>query len=173
MPNTTAILNYSTLWSETDTNDNNSNNTVIDSGKIVHQVSYPSGVGTAGIDTIFHDSTSVPSGSSFTYDLSNLTGTILGESVVKSFAQIKSLTISNTSTNISGDMSISSTGADLWSVAFGEPLADINITPNSLIHYSVTGTPGAYSVLSNRKNIILIDVNSTAPSYEVVILGNE
>jgi len=168
---TSAIINFETSWSQKSTEDSNSDNTILDSGKIKYQQEYPSGVPASGIDLIFHESASIVSGSSVSYDLQNLTGTIFDNSFTKTFSKIKSITLNNTA-DVSGDIDFDVSSASGFGLPFGNPATGINIAPNSVLYIGTKVNSANYVVDSSNKQILLTDVNSTAPSYEIVILGN-
>lgn len=168
MINTNGAINLSSQWSQRETDSNNANNSVTDAGQLTYTKQYISGSSTGTINQVFNQLSTLSSGSSLNLNLTGLTQSILGNSVIKSFTGICSLTMRNLSTNPGYHININLTSSSGFKDIFGGPTGVIVLNPNSAIHINTAGSP--YVVNTNSKHILIQDGGSGA-TFELSILG--
>jgi len=166
--NYSALISINTIWSQSQSPDNNPQKIASDVGEIIYRHPYESGVPASGINEIYYDINVLESGDSKTYDLLDLTGEILGHTTLQDFDYVKSLTIKNLSEEFSLD--IDASVSDSFDTIFGEPSQKITLNPLSMIHINTTGLN--FPVETGEQYITFENNGTGECEYELVIMGN-
>ena len=167
--NTRGTIGVSSSWNQVSTDDNNSNNTITDQGSLTYSKQYTSGTSTGTVSQIFNKVGSLSSGGSGNFNLTGLQQSILGNTVIKSFSGVNSLTIQNRSTNPGYNISLNVFSSSGFRQPFGYTTGSIVIGPNSCVHVNTAGAD--WPVNTNSRQILLVDGGSGA-SYSMSIMGH-
>ncbi len=164
----TALLNMSTTWEQETINSGNINNIARDVGQLTLNYTFQSGIGSGRIDQMFDEYRVLPSGGSLVYDLLNLTGSVLENSVSKSFSKIKAISIKNYETLSGKTAWVDVSSASGFGLAFGNPTTIFFLNPNS--HYSSSNIFG-WPTTGNQRFIGITNNNTGTLAYEINLLG--
>lgn len=168
--NTTAQLTITNAWNQVSNDSVNTNNTVTDAGQLSYQQSYRSGVGSGTVNQTFNQLSTLGSGATGVFDLTNLTQSILGSSVSKAFSSVSSITIKNHSRASGYNINLYVNSASGFGEPFGHPTGVMLLGPLSCRHSNNVNPE--FAVDASNREIRVVDAGSGA-IYELVINGHE
>lgn len=167
--NTNSTITVSSAWNQTSTDDNNSNNTVVDGGQLAYSKQYGSGSTTGTVNQVFNQFGVLSSGGSGNFNLTGLQQSVFGTTINKSFTGVNSLTIVNRSTRPGFDFFVNVSSSSGFREPFGHTTGTMRIGPNSCIHVNSAGRE--WAVNANSRQILLVDAGSGA-SYGIALAGH-
>ena len=162
---TTASVNSSSSWQQTSTDGHIS---ATDIGSFSSDVFLNSGTGSSEINSVWHETGSLSSGVTESFDLTLLTLPVLGTSLSQSFSggNIKAFQINNLETVQGSSFTFVATGDYSWSDPFGgSGRIDIHPSSSMQLTHSTTGWP-----VHPNKTFQLVD-GGGGSSYEIVFMG--
>tara|TARA_R110000824_G_scaffold14354_4_gene61118 strand:+ start:6289 stop:6843 length:555 start_codon:yes stop_codon:yes gene_type:complete len=171
-----------TKWNRSKADSNNINNAISDIGQIDLTASYVTGVGPFQTEELFHDVRNLTVNQIYTYDLSDLTGSLLDFNLDQSMGHIKGITIRNNSS--SGLLEVSTTGsANGFGLFLTNSASGVQmLLPPSGLFSFVSNTESGLGnidhvnnldVTASSKHLSFKDVDGAAVTYELVIWGTE
>ncbi len=163
---TNAVLRGSIYWIQRDTQNLS---TFIDSGEIGINLGLDSGSGESQVSQVFYETRTLPVNGTITYDLTDLSRTILGSTVDISFTKIRGLVIRNKNTESSDIISLTATGTNALTEIVHGFSGDTLIYPQSSL--SIFRPVDGFTVDSSHKIIKVNDLYGYGASYDIVILG--
>lgn len=105
---TNGNIQASVSWLQ---NDTKKVTTIYDSGAVSINTPFSTGSGVQQINSAWHNQYTLPSGGQISLDLTSLSQTILGETVSKTFTNVKSIIVKNSSTIDGAYVRIDATGS--------------------------------------------------------------
>lgn len=166
---TSLDLTIRSTWEQASEDPLNSQNTVTDAGSLTYTKAYNSGNISGTVNQIFNTISRLGSGSTRSFDMSGLTGSLLGVATTKSFSFVNSITIKNHSTVSGYDININVTGASGFKSPFGSPSQLIPLRPNSAIH--INSAVQEFAVSTGNRVLELVDAGSGA-TFSISIGGH-
>jgi hypothetical protein len=138
---TTANLNVTLSWSNTDTN--NANSTYSDVGSYIYSKALQSGASYTDIDNIWHETRTLTSGGGQTYSMTGLPTTIFDGSYYASLSAVKLIYVENLATGTGHNINICATGLGAFTNMFNGGSGNLIIPAKSpfLIASYLTGIP--------------------------------
>ncbi len=168
--NTSANLIITSAWNQVSTDDAISTNTVTDAGQVSYTKIYTSGTNTGTVNQVFNQVATLSSGGNVNLNLSSLTQSVLGNTTIKSFTGINSITIQNRSTRPGFDFSINVSSSSGFKQPFGYPTGVINLKPGSCVHSNIVAED--WPIGATSRQLLLTDAGSGA-AYSVSLFGHQ
>ena len=149
-------------------NDSKKISTIYDSGSIGINTPLTNGTGVQQINSAWHNTFTLPSGGSITLDMTNLSQTILGETVSKTFVNIKAIIVKNSSIIDGYYCRVVATGSNPLVDIFGgnSGVGVAHPYGSCIFAYPKTG----WNITGSNKNLSIQDAGMGC-SVEIAIVG--
>ena len=165
----TGTLAASLKWTETDTDDDTTTNTVIDDGVFNSTQNWTSGVGSGEVDTVWHVVNTLSVSGAVEYDLTNLTRSLFNTSFVESFGKVKGLVLENLSTASGADISLTVTGVNAFVGPFISNTGNIQVPAKSPL--AMGNYMFGWDVSATSKFIQVNDTGGSGTKYRLAVIG--
>lgn len=148
-----------------------------DTGSIDAVSILENGSGLGEINSLYHDSITIPGSGATTIDLSQLTRRMFGSSFQISLqgGSLKALIITNNGSGISQDLELRATGngyfADLWSISGGVGNNNLRQVIKPKGSYSNANPLDGWSVTSNNKLLEIANLYSGEIPVKIALVG--
>ena len=146
---------------------------VIDASRLEYVRGLPDGTGSGQADVLWYDERTVAAGANDDLDLTALSGTLYGNTVVMAFARIKALLLINTETGAPATLMIGGAGAagNAFSAPFGgDPDAKIELPYDSALMLS--NKIDGWTVADASSDVLRVaNPGMAAVTYRVAIVG--